>query len=169
MKSTASLNLSALLALGTMCLGSATTVKSRPLQASIKCPAAQATAFAWWVGTWNYSVPGFDPGVTTVTTTNGSCSLKEEFVDSHNQLAHTSILYDSTVKQWKRTVTDPFRTYNSAGVFAADGSIAFYETPTDRETYRPVDRNHVHFGGESSSDGGKTWKVLFDATYVRRP
>jgi hypothetical protein len=133
------------------------------------CPSAAAAAFAWWVGSWNYTVPGYDPGTTTVSATNGGCALHEEFVDVHGAKAHTTIEYDATAKQWKRTVTDPFRTYRSTGTFASDGAIAFYETPADRETYRPVDHDHVHFSGEKSGDGGKSWKVLFDATYTRRP
>jgi hypothetical protein len=172
MKAADPLKLVALLALTTMCGRSTTDGTPTGLPTNngdVKCSAAQGAAFAWWVGGWNYAVPGFDPGVTTVTTTNGSCSLKEEFVDIHNMQAHTSIQYDSTAKQWKRTVTDPFRTYNSAGTFAADGSIAFYENPGARETYRPVDHDHVDFRGESSADSGKTWKLLFDATYTRRP
>src|SRR6185437_3774854 len=71
-------------------------------------------------------------------------------------------------RRWKRVVVDPFRTYASTGVFAPDGSISFYETPTDRETYRPADGDHVHFIGEKSTDGGHTWRVLFDATYARQ-
>ena len=153
------------LAVTTVCSSSGTA----PATASAQCTPAQAATFAWWVGSWNYTVPGFDPGVTTVTATNGGCTLQEEFVDVGNQKAHTTIQFDSTSRQWKRTVTDPFRTYKSTGTIGPDGSIAFYETTTDRETYRQTDATHVHFSGESSSDGGKTWKLLFDATDTRRP
>lgn len=47
-----------------------------------------------------------------------------------------------------------------------DGSIVFFETAAERESYRPTDGMHVLFTGESSSDGGKTWKLLFGATYA---
>jgi hypothetical protein len=137
--------------------------------ASAQCAETQRSSFAWWVGSWNYSVPGFDPGVTTVAAKNGGCGLQEEFVDRGGQEAHTSLEYDVSTGEWRRVVVDPFRTYNSAGKFASDGSIAFYETPTDRESYRPVDNNHVRFVGEKSDDNGKTWRVLFDATFTRRP
>jgi hypothetical protein len=133
------------------------------------CPAGAAAAFSWWTGSWNYAVPGYDPGTTTVTASSGGCVLREEFVDVHGAKAHTTIAYDASSRQWTRTVTDPFRTYHSVGTFAPDGAIAFYETPADRETYRPVDHDHVRFFGERSSDGGKSWTMLFDATYTRRP
>ncbi|MEP6732877.1 MAG: hypothetical protein ABJE10_19700 [bacterium] len=42
----------------------------------------------------------------------------------------------------------------------------FFETAAERESYRPTDGMHVLFTGESSSDGGKTWKLLFGATYA---
>ncbi|MEP6494266.1 MAG: hypothetical protein ABJF01_16405 [bacterium] len=159
------------LATATMCGSSSTTAEltNNTNTSAARCTTAQAATFAWWVGTWDYAIPGFDPGVTTVTASNAGCSLQEEFVDIHNMKAHTTISFDSTTQKWKRTVADPFRTYNSTGTFATDGSIAFFETTTDRESYRPTDKTHIHFTGESSSDGGKTWKLLFDATYTKRP
>jgi hypothetical protein len=137
--------------------------------ATVNCTAAVAATFAWWIGAWDYTVPGFDPGVTTVTPGSGGCALQEEFVDVHGRQSHTTIQFDETTQKWRRSVTDPFRTYLSTGVFAPDGSIAFYETPTDRESYRPTDATHVRFFGETSTDGGVTWRLLFDATDTRRP
>jgi hypothetical protein len=129
------------------------------------CPAKE---FSWWPGRWDYATPGYDPGVSVVTDSEGGCLLKEEYVDTHGQKQHTTIHYDAPTKRWERLVVDPFRTYHSSGSFAPDGSIAFYETPTDRETYRPADADHIHLIGEESKDGGRTWKLLFDATYTRR-
>lgn len=153
-----------------MCSGAATGSGPTGTAASntVPCPQGVGVTFAWWVGTWDYSVPGYDPGTSTVTASSGGCALAEAFVDRTGQQQHTTIQYDSTGHQWKRVVVDPFRTYNSTGNFASDGSIAFYETPTDRESYHPTDQTHVHFIGESSKDGGKSWQVLFDATYTRR-
>jgi hypothetical protein len=136
------------------------------LIASPSCPSRE---FSWWPGHWDYATPGYDPGVSVVADSDGGCVLKEEFVDTHGQKQHTTIRYDADAKHWQRRVIDPFRTYDSNGSFASDGSIAFYETPTDRETYWPADSNHVRFTGEKSEDGGRTWKVLFKATYTRRP
>lgn len=132
------------------------------------CADAPRDDFSWWPGVWNYSTPGYDPAMSTVTASADGCTLTEEFVDIHQQRQHTTIRYDAKEHRWKRVVVDPFRTYASTGVFAPDGSISFYETPTDRETYRPADGDHVHFIGEKSTDGGRTWRVLFDATYARR-
>jgi hypothetical protein len=147
-------------------ISAAATREHRPANG---CSSDVAAAFTWWVGKWNYSVPKFDPGTSTVAAADGGCALTEAFVDRTGQQQHTTIRYDSTAHTWKRHVVDPFRTYDSAGSFASDGSISFYETPSQRESYRPADRDHVHFVGESSGDGGKTWKVDFDATYTRQP
>jgi WD40 repeat protein len=133
------------------------------------CPSGVASKFSWWVGTWSYFIRGYDPATSTVTATNGGCALAEAFVDRSGAQQHTTIQYDSARKQWKRHVVDPSRTYDSIGQFANDGSIAFYETTVSRESYRPTDKDHVHFVGESSKDGGKTWSVDFDALYTRRP
>ncbi|HEY4304714.1 MAG TPA: hypothetical protein VGM82_09615 [Gemmatimonadaceae bacterium] len=140
----------------------------RPASSSA-CPAAIAESFAWWAGRWNYAVPGFDPATSTITSSNDGCMLAEAFVDRTGQQQHTTIQYDSVAHHWKRHVVDPFRTYDSAGSFAADGSIAFYESKNDRESYLVTDHDHVHFKGEHSDDGGTTWKLLFDATYTRQP
>jgi hypothetical protein len=136
---------------------------------TVACPVGVADTFAWWVGSWGYFIQGYDPGTSNVTSSNGGCSLAEAFVDRSGAQQHTTILYDSTGHRWKRHVVDPFRTYDSVGSFASDGSIAFYETTTERESYRPTDHDHVHFIGESSKDGGTTWIVDFDALYTRQP
>ncbi len=159
----------AVLALATMGGGATAASAVRPPETSASCTPALASQFAWWAGTWDYAIPGYDPGVTTVTPSEDGCQLQEEFVDVGNKQAHTTILFDPGSQRWKRLVADPFRTYRSSGVFAPDGSIAFYESPTERETYRPADHDHVHFLGESSKDGGKSWKIVFDAIFTRRP
>jgi hypothetical protein len=145
------------------------TAANHGLRPANACSSDVASTFTWWVGKWNYAVPKFDPGTSTVIAADGGCALTEAFVDRTGQQQHTTIRYDSTAQTWKRHVVDPFRTYDSAGSFASDGSISFYETVSQRESYRPADRDHVHFVGESSTDGGKTWKVDFDATYTRQP
>lgn len=142
--------------------------QARVLAPHSACADAPGDAFHWWPGTWDYATPGYDPAVSTVTASTDGCTFTEEFVDVHQQRQHSTIQYDTTAHRWRRVVVDPFRTYRSTGVFAADGSISFYETPGDRETYRPADADHVHFLGERSTDGGRTWRVLFDATYTRR-
>ena len=139
-----------------------------PATASVACPASASAAFAWWVGRWGYFVQGYDPATSTVTSADGGCTLDEAFVDVTGGRQHTTIQYDAASHAWKRHVVDPQRSYDSRGTFAADGSIAFYETSTSRESYRPTDRDHVHFVGETSSDGGRSWHVTFDALYTRR-
>ncbi len=163
-----------LLALSTMCsCASGTSSPAAPSGSTggntAACSADVAATFSWWVGTWGYFIQGFDPATSTITASNGGCTLAEAFIDRTGGQQHTTIQYDTTGHQWKRHVVDPSRTYDSVGQFASDGSIAFYETPTARESYRPTDLNHVHFIGESSSDAGKTWIVSFDALYTRQP
>lgn len=140
-----------------------------PASTAAACPALVAAAFSWWVGRWGYFIRGYDPGTSTITATDGGCVLNEAFLDVTGGQQHTTIRYDTLSHRWKRHVVDPARAYDSEGDFAADGSIAFYETPIARESYRPTDHDHVHFVGESSSDGGRTWTVTFDALYTRRP
>ena len=133
----------------------------------VPCAAADRDAFRFWTGKWDYAVKGYDPGVTTVTAEEDGCVLREEFVDRDGQQAHTRLAYDAATHAWIRTVTDPSRTYHSRGVF--EGSqIHFYESPTERETYQPVDARHVRFTGERSRDGGRSWTLLFDAMFTRQ-
>ena len=162
-----------LLVVSVMCSGTSPTQTAASVTPTVGtgtgCPNGVATTFAWWVGKWSYFIQGYDPGTSVVTATNSGCTLAEAFVDRSGAQQHTTIQYDSVGHQWKRHVVDPFRAYDSAGQFASDGSIAFYETTTSRESYRPTDPDHVHFIGETSRDGGKSWSVDFDATYTRTP
>jgi hypothetical protein len=160
-----------LLVLSTMCsCSSAGATPASPTgDNAAACPDGVATTFAWWVGNWSYFIQGFDPATSKITASNGGCTLAEAFVDRTGGQQHTTIQYDPVGHQWKRHVVDPVRAYDSAGQFASDGSIAFYETTTARESYRLTDHDHVHFIGESSKDGGKTWTVDFDALYTRQP
>jgi len=136
---------------------------------SLPCTPAQAASFAWWPGTWDYASQGREPGVTTVTVSNSGCQFQAELVDAKKQQTSTTIIFDPGSQRWKRLVADPTRTYRSSGVYAPDGSISFYESPTARETYRPTDHDHVRYFGEFSKDGGKSWKIVFDASFTRRP
>lgn len=131
---------------------------------AVPCPADKGSAFAWWVGTWNYSVAGYDAGVTTVAPTGDGCALREEFIDRGGQKQRTSIDYDSTTGDWRRVVVDPFRTYRSTGRFSADGSIAFYETPS---TARHIDPWTTI--GSTSSVRSRTTMERRGASSLTRP
>jgi hypothetical protein len=156
------LRTAAFLATALSCAGAGTTGPTPSV-----CPAEEQAAFAFWEGTWDYSVPGFDPAVSVFTRTNNGCQLDEQFVDIGGQKQHTTITWDADAQVWKRHVVDPFRSYSSQGHF--DGAtIHFFETATARESYQLKDPTHLRFFGESSSDGGTNWSLLFDATYTKR-
>lgn len=131
------------------------------------CPAEAAREFSFWAGRWNYSVPGYDPAVNAVTSEAGNCVWNEQWVDSGGHEQRTLIVYDPEQRLWQRTVIDPFHRYTSRGRFS-DGAIGFVESATERETYRPVDADHVAFFGEHSDDGGRTWRETFRAIYTRQ-
>lgn len=139
-------------------------------------------AFDFWIGEWDVQPTGPNRGPMG----SGSSSVIERQLDGcviqENWLPLGGIgqgksfnMYNSVTKEWEQYYVDSRATITHyKGTFHADGNL-YYEadqfgsTNKIRMTFFNQGPNQVRQLGQVSSDGGKTWIVSYDLTYVRKP
>lgn len=139
-------------------------------------------AFDFWVGEWDVQPTGPNRGPIG----SGSSSVIERQLDGcviqENWLPLGGVgqgksfnMYNSATKQWEQYYVDSRATITLyKGTFHEDGNLYFEadqfgSTNKIRMTFFNQGPNQVRQLGHVSTDGGKTWTVSFDLTYVRKP
>jgi hypothetical protein len=134
--------------------------------------------FDFWIGQWDVQPTGQPRAATgassRVDQVLGSCVLLENW-DPPGQPAGKSFnIYNRATKKWEQYWVDATgRITYYIGEFRADGNL-YYEADQFgtanklRMTFFNQGPDQVRQLGHLSTDGGKTWTVSFDLTYVRR-
>jgi hypothetical protein len=139
-------------------------------------------AFDFWIGEWDVQ----PTGATRGPIGSGSTSIVERQLDGcvvqENWLPRGGVgagksfnIYNTVTKEWQQYYVDTLGTITLyKGTFHADGNL-YYEADQFgtankiRMTFFNQGTNQVRQLGHTSADGGKTWTVSFDLTYVRKP
>jgi hypothetical protein len=138
-------------------------------------------AFDFWIGEWDVQPTGSNRGPIG----SGSTSIVERQLDGcviqENWLPLGGVgqgksfnIYNAVTKQWEQYYVDSRATITLyKGTFHADGNLyfdadQFGSANKIRMTFFNQGPNQVRQLGHVSSDGGKTWTVTFDLTYVRK-
>ena len=165
--------------LGALALGFALTASPGGTAdpAPAPCGKAENRQFDFWVGEWDVLNPKGDPaGQNSITSILGGCVIHESW-RGKGGLNGTSVnAYDASRGIWHQTwVDDKGGLLQLDGRFAdgrmvLEGRKALKEGGESREriTWEKKTPDRVRQLWESSTDEGKTWKVLFDGAYVRR-
>lgn len=132
--------------------------------------------FDFWVGEWQVKSPeGAPAGTNSITIENGDCWVHEHWVGMGGN-GESFNFYNPTTKKWHQTWVDDqgqVAEFDGAlmnGAMAMEGyrqGTAGARIPA-RLTLTPLPDGSVRQLGENSTDGGKTWTVLYDLTYVRK-
>lgn len=139
-------------------------------------------AFDFWIGEWdvqptgpNRAPIGSGPSSLIEKQLNG-CTIQENWLPPGPSGQGKSFnTYNSVTKQWEQYYVDTRGTITHyKGTFHADGNLyyeadQFASTNKIRMTFFNQGPNQVRQLGHVSTDGGKTWNVSFDLTYVRKP
>lgn len=130
----------------------------------------------FWVGDWQ--VVGSDGerlGTNRVRRLHGGCVIEENWSSGGSDLTGQSMNYvDPRDGRWKQTWVD-----SSGSLVVYDGAFRGGAMHFEGENVRPdgsavqarvvvepAGEDRVHHRIDHSSDGGETWEVVFDATYV---
>ena len=139
-------------------------------------------AFDFWIGEWDVQPTGptrgpLGSGATSIVERQlDGCVIQENWLPVGGAGAGKSFnVYNGVTKQWEQYYVDTRATITHyKGAFREDGNL-YYEadqfgtTNKIRMTFFNQGPNQVRQLGHISVDGGKTWTVSFDLTYVRKP
>ena len=138
-------------------------------------------AFDFWIGEWDVQPTGIarapiGQGATSIIERQlDGCVIQENWMPIGGNGAGKSFnIYNTTTGQWEQYYVDTRGTITLyKGTFHDDGNL-YYEadqfgsTNKIRMTFFNQGPNQVRQLGHTSTDGGKTWTVSFDLTYVRK-
>jgi hypothetical protein len=151
-----------------------------PASGASPCSAPEHRQFDFWVGEWEVrDAQGQLAGTNTITRVLGGCALHESWKGSGGMSGNSVNAYDAGRRQWHQTWVD-----DQGGLLVLDGSFADGRmvlssgpVPSRREpgvmvthriTWQQFADRRVRQLWEATRDGGKTWDVVFDGTYVAR-
>ncbi len=133
--------------------------------------------FDFWVGEWDVLNPrGQQAGTSSVQLILGDCVIFENWTGTRGANGKSFNVYNAAKGKWQQTWVDNFGSILELFGEYKDGAMRLTgETKgTDgrvtlsRLTFTRLDGGRVRQLWEQSTDGGKTWTVAFDGTYVRK-
>jgi hypothetical protein len=161
---------------------SATAAETAPPNARPCARAPEYRQLDFWVGEWDVTAQGKPAGTSSVQLILDDCVVFENWTGVKGMTGKSFNLYDATRKRWQQTWVDSsgsllefhgsfkdgaLRYTGESPVALAAGQVA----PTaamHKLTFFDQGPEQVRQLWEQSTDGGKTWTVLFDGTYRRR-
>ena len=148
---------------------------SLPLGAQAACADLVYKQFDFWLGDWNVSdSAGKLIGRDHVEHAFGGCVLQESWTSVDGGTGGSFSMYDLSRKLWHQTWVDSSGTLVVLEGGLKDGRMVLAGRQTDaggksEQTRMTWTREgaKVRQLWESSPDGGKTWRVIFEAVYTK--
>lgn len=137
-------------------------------------------AFDFWIGEWDVQPTGpnrapIGQGASSVIEAQlDGCVIQENWMPPGGGAGKSFNIFNTATKQWEQYWVDQRGTITHyKGTFQPDGTLLyegdqFGTTNKVRMTFFNQGPNQVRQLGHQSNDGGKTWTVTFDLTYVRK-
>jgi hypothetical protein len=171
----------ALVVLVIICVANArqsNTVTTQPKQ----CSEPEQKQLDFWVGEWDLTWPGNNPGETahgtnTIRRILDGCIVEENFSGGDAHLRGKSVsIFDVTAGKWKQTWVDNEGGYLDFVGESKDGQMILAREATgpngtkslSRMVFKNITHDEFDWSWEGSKDGGKTWKVVWPIHYKRR-
>ncbi len=147
------------------------------LEKMAPCRSPEYRQFDFWVGDWDVRAPnGPSVGHNLVTLEQDGCLLVEHWTANTGGQTGTSFnYYDVRDKKWHQLYLD---NSGNAGAFPAmagnlvDGKMVLLtdenQMPVSRWTWYVLEPGKVRQMAEQSSDGQKTWNIVWDSVYTKQ-
>jgi hypothetical protein len=154
---------------------SAATPATRPAP----CSTAEHRQFDFWIGEWDVTRPdGRTAGTNRIRAVHGGCALQEEWSGAGGSTGTSINAYDATARRWHQTWIGNDGVLLHLDGAAKDGAMELAGATAGANGARTLQRirwtplagtpARIRQLWESSTDGGRTWTVVFDGLYKRR-
>lgn len=132
----------------------------------------------FWLGDWDVTVGGVAAGKSHVEKILNDCIVFENWTGAGGYVGKSFNLYDSQKKRWQQTwvdgvggITEFYGEWKGGALrYEAQGTVPVGQTqPVDQKMdFFALDDGRVRQYIQQSSDGGKTWSVVFDGFYAKK-
>lgn len=131
------------------------------------CAAEPFRQFDFWVGEWDVHRAGGGPTAhNSIASLHDGCVIRESYTNPGGYTGMSMNYYDAADGHWHQLWVD-----NQGLVLHLEGGwngeSMVLSSEGDRITWTPHDDGTVQQVWEQTEDGGETWNVVFDGTYVR--
>lgn len=150
----------------------------RAQETEAPCSSPEHRQFDFWLGEWNVFENGEKTGENTIRRAMGGCVIHESYRSTDSDYEGQSFnVYDARRGVWHQSwVDDQGLLLRLEGAFE-DGKMRLEGAILDSEGREVLQRitwsrlagnpDRVRQLWEQSADGGESWEVVFDGTYVR--
>lgn len=143
------------------------------------CTAEEYRHFDFWLGEWDVTSAGSAQATATnsITALHDGCVVLEQYVNG----AFTGMsinFYDNSIGKWHQSwMSNAGGSVYLEGGLDANGAMVMSDADLpvskvtgsiSKTTWTPNADGSVRQLWEASSDGGKTWSVVFDGTYRKK-
>ena len=145
------------------------------------CSAEEISQFDFWIGEWELEWPNGDGNVGTGTNRVErlfeSCIVQENFSTSDGSFKGMSVSsYNPIIQKWQQTWVDNTGAYLDFKGGFEDGKMTLSREfiakdgrqIMQRMVYFDIKEDAFTWNWESSTDGGATWKTLWQINYKRK-
>jgi hypothetical protein len=149
-----------------------------PAPTSAACIAPQYRQFDFWLGEWDLvGSDGKKSAEDKVVPTLGGCAIYETWTSVKSGQGLSFSAYDPATRHWHQTLMDDSgAVLKLEGEFADGKMILVGQRPgkekgvtiTHRIAWAPLPDHRVKEEWEASTNGGRTWRPVFEGTYVPR-
>jgi hypothetical protein len=140
------------------------------------CASPEHRRFDFWIGEWRVvNSDGTPAGTNRIESILGGCALQENWAGKGGMKGRSLNSYDARTGRWHQTWVDDRGDLLLLEGGWRDGKMILEgtrpgkrdQTERNRICWARRDGDRVRQLWEVSVDGGKSWKVVFDGTYLR--
>ena len=137
---------------------------------------AQARQLDFWVGHWDVQISGQSVGTNVIERLEEGCLIMENWAGRGGSTGRSLNFYNPASNKWRQTYIGNNETIWEMSGEYKDG-VMFFEGEMFAPRGAPVmvrvklynlSPDTVRHTQDNSTDGGKTWTNVWDATYVRK-
>jgi hypothetical protein len=154
-------------------------VTPSPVPISAACNTPQHRQFDFWLGEWDLvGADGKKSAEDKVAQVLGGCALEENWTGVKSGQGLSFSAYDPATRRWHQTlIDDSGAVLKLEGEFADGKMILVGQRPSQKEkgvtiTHRiawsTMPDHRVKQYWEASTNGGRTWRPVFEGYYVPR-